>query len=60
MRSHEGRGYPCEFCGKVLSSEQRKQYHESTHTGLYRFICDMCDKGFNDKNKYEQHRVEHE
>ena len=39
MRGHEGRGYPCEYCGKVFKSKKYMKYHESEHTGKYRFEC---------------------
>ena len=59
MRGHEGKGYPCEYCGKVFKSIKAKQYHESEHSGIYRFTCSKCNKGFNHKNKYEQHLLDH-
>ena len=58
MRGHEGKGYPCEYCGKVFKTIQAKQYHESEHSGIYRFTCFKCNKGFNHKSKYEQHLVD--
>ena len=60
MRGHEGRGFPCEFCGKVFSSGQMKQYHESEHTGIYRFSCETCNKGFNAKTQYDKHVASHQ
>ena len=55
VRGHEGKGYLCDYCGKVFKTIQSKQYHESEHSGVYRFACAKCSKGFNYKSKYEQH-----
>ena len=60
MRGHEGRGYPCEFCGKVFKTEHSKRYHESEHTGEYGFNCKVCNKGFNIKSRYEKHLEGHQ
>ena len=57
--THEGKGYPCEYCGKVFKSPQFKQYHESEHTGNYRFTCETCGKGFNEKRVYLKHVALH-
>ena len=59
MRGHEGKGFPCEYCGKVFKSPQFKQYHESEHTGNYRFTCEKCKKGFNEKRHYFKHLTLH-
>ena len=44
------------FCGKEFQIKQRKCYHESEHTGIYRFSCQECGKGFNEKSLYLKHR----
>ena len=59
MKAHEGKGYPCEYCGKVFKSTQNKRYHESEHTGVYRFNCNYCNKGFNIKDCYLKHLTVH-
>ena len=59
MRAHEGRGYPCEYCAKRYSSRQKLQYHMSEHTGKYRFTCEICGKGFNEKNLFLKHGEDH-
>ena len=59
VRGHEGRGFPCEFCGKVFRTEHGKRYHESEHTGIYGFMCAKCSRGFNIKSQYEKHVTEH-
>ena len=60
MRAHEGRGYPCEYCSKKYSSRQNLQYHMSEHTGKYRFTCEICEKGFNEKILFVKHGEDHE
>ena len=53
VRAHEGRGYACDYCGKMFKTKQC--YHESEHTGQYRFRCEKCGKGFNEQTFYEKH-----
>ena len=60
MRGHEGRGFSCDFCGKVFKSLQMQKYHESEHTGVFRFTCQTCNKGFNIKSLYEKHLSSHQ
>ena len=59
MRAHEGRGYSCDFCGKVFKSQHAKRYHEAEHTGKHNFICEMCNKGFIIKSQYIKHLSGH-
>ena len=59
MRGHKGRGYPCEYCNKRYSSRQNLQYHMSEHTGKYRFACEMCGKGSNEKSLFLKHGEDH-
>ena len=56
MDKHQGTKYQCEFCSKTFTSPQRRDYHTSVHTGNYRFTCNLCEKGFNDKSVYEKHK----
>ena len=55
MRSHEGIKYYCQYCGKSFTSKQKHDYHLSVHTGQYRFRCDKCKEGFNEKRNYSLH-----
>ena len=57
MRSHEGLKYHCDYCAKPFSSKHRYQYHLSVHTGSYKFVCELCNKRFNEKQIYYK-RVE--
>ena len=55
MDKHRGIKYSCEFCPKTFAKQQSRDYHRSVHTGLYRFKCEVCQKGFNEKLVYEKH-----
>ena len=55
VRGHEGKGYPCEYCGKMFKKLMRQKYHLSEHTGVYRFFCDICKKGYNEKGPFVKH-----
>ena len=57
MRSYEGIKYYCQYCGKSFVNKQSHDYHLSMHTGQYRFRCDSCKEGFNDKRNYSLHVV---
>ena len=59
MRGHEGRGYPCKSCGKVLRSSQSLKYHLSEHTGQYLHSCVICQRGYNEKRKLLEHMKQH-
>ena len=58
-RGHEGRGYSCDFCGKMFKSKKGHGYHLSEHTGVYRFTCEYCSEKFNDQPKYVKHLESH-
>ena len=47
MRAHMGLKYQCEYCGKAYSNPVQLKYRIFEHTGVYRFKCDDCGKGFN-------------
>ena len=55
VRAREGRGYACDYCGKVFKTKHGKRYHISEHTDQYRFKCETCGKGFNEKSFYLKH-----
>ena len=59
MDRHQGVKYQCEFCPKTFTSLQMREYHTSVHTGNYRFNCDVCNKGFNEKDRYLKHAACH-
>ena len=39
--------------------KQKYRYHLSVHTGQYRFKCDTCGEGLNEKKNYETHITSH-
>ena len=55
VMAHEGRGYACDFCGKVFKTKHGMRYHRSEHTGQYKFHCEKCGKGFNEKGTHQKH-----
>ena len=59
MRVHEGLKYHCDYWSKPFVTKQKYQYHLSIHTGQYRFKCNTCGKGFNDRSDYDRHVKSH-
>ena len=59
MRGHEGKGYSCDYCGKMFQTKKYMKYHESEHTGVYRFTCEFCNKGFNVQSLFVKHTEVH-
>ena len=57
VRSHEGLTYQCNYCSKQFASKKNYSYHLSIHTGQYRFTCETCNEGFNNKTRYERHEM---
>ena len=58
-RIHEGLKYHCEYCAKPYATKKRYQYHLSVHTGNYRFTCNVCGKGYNEKLDFDKHVKSH-
>ena len=59
MNKHAGIMYRCRMCTKSFNSEEGRGVHMSVHTGVYRFTCNVCDQGFNQKSRYDKHCNEH-
>ena len=59
MRVHMGKDFACQYCEKRFISKQRLKYHQSIHTGVYRFKCDVCNKGYNDRKQFLGHKEIH-
>ena len=59
MDKHAGVRYGCNVCSKTFAKTQDRDNHMSIHTGVWRFKCDTCDKGFNEKRLHLKHRESH-
>ena len=55
MDKHAGVQYKCEVCSKSFALIRSRDNHMSVHTGVYRFMCIVCTKGYNSKTEYEKH-----
>ena len=58
MNIHTGILYRCTVCTKTFTTEEGRNKHMSVHTGIYRFNCNQCGKGFNDKIQYNKHTMQ--
>ncbi len=59
VAKHEGVFFPCNRCDRKFSSLERLKNHTSVHTGEWRFWCDACAKGFNQKKQFEIDQNKH-
>ena len=59
MRGHEGVRYHCQYCYKLFVNKVNLQYHLSSHTGQYRFKCEICGQGINAKPEFLKHLESH-
>jgi uncharacterized Zn-finger protein len=50
---------PCKYCGRKFNSEQKLRDHVVSHSGKYRYQCDMCEKGFAVVTDLQRHRRTH-
>ena len=64
---HGGQGFSHDFCGRVLKSSPKQKYHVSEqkyhvseNTGMIKYICKICEKGFNIKAILEKHVLDHQ
>ena len=50
--------YPCEHCGKLLTSNSKLQSHvKSVHEGQKSFACQFCNKRFSTNGNLKAHEV---
>ena len=57
MDKHKGITYPCLSCDKRFKTKETLRFHQSTHTGVYRFKCQFCDFKFNKKSNLKSHET---
>ena len=51
------REYPCETCGKILSSVDNLRKHiDELHSRLFRFLCEPCSSAFLRRNDLKNHQ----
>ena len=58
-RGHDGRGYSCDYCGKLFKSPTGLKYHMAEHTRKYKFTCEICAKGFHENKPFIKHKACH-
>ena len=58
-RTHSGIIHKCNWCSKLFPTKQSLKHHESEHSGMYRYSCDECDLGFNEKRLFVEHMKSH-
>ena len=49
----------CEYCPKAFTLDTDRERHESVRTGIYKFSCQVCGKGFNRSDKLSLHYKTH-
>ena len=59
MNKHAVVRYKCDFCPKTFTSIVDRERHSSIHTGIYKFSCEICGKGFNRSDKLNNHLSSH-
>ena len=59
LRVHMGEDFACAYCDKRFISKQRLKCHQSVYTGVYRFKCNVCDRGYNDRSQFNAHMLGH-
>ena len=49
----------CNDCGKVFTSRWGLKLHEPVHTGRWKYMCSLCDRGFMETKKFNAHVLGH-
>ena len=56
---HATNHFQCQFCPKIFTSAQGKDYHERNHLGEKPFKCQFCPKKFAAKTAQKSHERQH-
>lgn len=51
------RRFKCEECDRTFKKKNELKIHNQSHTGVYRYRCDICDKGFGNSTLFLGHNV---
>ena len=58
-KKDSGIRYKCEFCPKTYTTIKDRGRHTSVHTGVYKFSCVVCGKGYSRNDKLKNHHKSH-
>eukprot|EP00092_Neocalanus_flemingeri_P019471 GFUD01021094.1.p1 GENE.GFUD01021094.1~~GFUD01021094.1.p1 ORF type:complete len:574 (+),score=138.69 GFUD01021094.1:68-1789(+) len=50
---------PCPYCGKTFNKGVRFNIHLRKHEGLKPYVCDVCNKEFDNKSTFFNHKKSH-
>lgn len=60
IRKPETSTWICDTCGKVLKSKFGLELHvKNSHTKEYRYLCNVCQKGYNQRIPFRYHLASH-
>ena len=51
--------YKCEYCSKTFTTIKDRERHTSVHTGIYKFSCVVCGKGYSRNDQLKNHHKSH-
>ena len=57
---HMDKKFPCDICGKLLSSRPRLLAHKMIHTGEKPYSCEQCGNGYRNNDNLNQHLKTHQ
>lgn len=51
------RRFPCKDCDKSFKKSGELKIHVQSHTGVYRYRCEPCNKGFGNSTLFATHNA---
>ncbi len=51
--------HACNECGKMFTSAWGLRLHQPLHTGQWKYVCQICDRGFMETKKFNAHVKSH-